>query len=371
MKVMMIVQELDAEGSVMMVSHDWARALAKRVERLAVIAARVGTHDLPANAEVVDLDPDGHASSARKGWRLLFEAGRRLALGRMDVVFVHMVPKHALALAPLCKMLGKPLCLWYTSHGTGAALRLVNPVLDAAVTATIDSYPFPGPKIVAIGHGIDTDRFRPGLNSKDHPPVIFYAARLTPIKLVEIAIRAMDEPALREHPAGPVLEIAGEPFYPADRLYLAQLRALVASRDLNDRVRFVRNIPGERMPAALCRSTLALSLRGAPALDKNGIEAMAAGVPLLTNNPSFGPSLGEFKGMLFAEGGDPATIARLAATLLDDPGLAARIANSLRLRAVEEHGLEGFADRLVGVFESVLSGARPLSSAASQAERNP
>lgn len=361
MRILMITQELSYASSNLSVAHDWAGALAARVSRLFVGAAGVGPFDLPANVTVTSFGKESGASKWQIGLNMAREIASRVLPRQVDLVFVHMVPKHALVAAPFCKLSGVPLSLWYTSHGKTGELRLAHRLVDAAITASADSYPLNGPRVVAIGHGIDTSRFAPTAEPSADPPTILLATRITPLKQVHLAIEALDRPPLRDHPARPVLEIAGEPFRESDRDYMRRLRSMAVELGIQDRVRFLGEVRGDKMPALLARASAAVSLRQYAALDKNGLEALAAGVPVVSNNPSYRPVFGRFEGDLYVEGADPLAIARALAALLDDRDRRNRIGVELREYVVRVHGLEGFAGRLVAIFEAVCRGVPPES----------
>ena len=359
----MITQELDPASSNMRVSHDWAAAIAARCDHLTVLASRVRSPDLPANVTVIPLrhSEDGPrlAVLLRLCWHLL----RLVATRRVDVVFAHMVPVFALLAWPFCKLGRRPLALWYTSHGLTRALRLAHRLIDVPITASADSYPVPDSAPVVLGHGIDTAYLRDSSLSPARPPVISFAARLTPLKQVELIIRALAEPVLRDHPSQPVVEIAGEPFYPADRAYLDRLKREVAQLDLGPRVTFLGGVSGTDMPALYARSTLTVSCRAAPALDKSALESLAAGVPVVTNNPSFGYLFGEHAANLLFAGDDPSILAGRVALLLDDDGSRERIGADLMEKVERMHGLEGFADRLIVVLRALDGGHRGVAAA--------
>ena len=362
MKVLMITQELDEASSVLRVAHDWAEAISSRVDELVVAAARVGTFQLPDNVSVTPLRRTEGASAKRAAVALAAELGRRVSTKGVDLVFAHMVPAYALMAAAFAKPVGVPVCLWYASHGLSNRLRIAHRIVDAVATASTDSYPLEGDKVAVLGHGIDASRYMAAGVTKSDPPVIIAASRITPMKQIRLAIEALGRTMLRDHPDTPVLEVAGAPFHDGDRDYLRSLHRRVDELELTERVRFLGAVPGDEMPLALARTHVALSLRETPSLDKNGLESLLAGVPTVSNNPSYKPVVEPFADDLYIEGSDPAALAAKTARLLDSPELRARIAASLRRTVEADHGLTGFADRLVGLFEAVCRGAFPRST---------
>jgi glycosyltransferase involved in cell wall biosynthesis len=325
----------------------------------------VGAFDLPNNVTVVPLRSTEGVSAKRAGLALAAELGRRSWTREIDLVFAHMVPTYALIAAVFAKPVRIPICLWYASHGLTKRLRIAHRVVDSVATASTDSYPLNGRKVVVLGHGIDASRYTAADGGKADPPVILAASRITAMKQIHLAVEALGHARLWDRPDGPVLEVAGEPFRDDDREYLRSLRRRVGELGLTDRVRFLGAVPGDEMPNTLARAQLAVSLRGAPALDKNGLEALLAGVPVVSNNPSYRSVVGSFADDLYVEGDDPGMLAAKLARLLDDAELRSRIAASLRDSVEADHGLSGFADRLVGLFEAVCRGVPPRSTQAS------
>ena len=364
MRVLMITQELNAASSVLRVAHDWADAISSRVSELIVAAGRVGTFELPENVTVVPLRRADSVSAGGAGLALAAELGRRVSTRKIDLIFAHMVPAYALIAAVFAKPVGVPVCLWYASHGLSKRLRIAHRLVDAVATASPDSYPLHGRKVAVLGHGIDSSRYTAADAVKADPPVILAASRITPMKQIHLAVEALGHVELRDRPDSPVLEVAGEPFRDDDREYLRSLQRRVGELGLTDRVRFLGAVPGDEMPQTLARAHLAVSLRAAPALDKNGLEAVLAGVPVVSNNPSYRSVVEPFADDLYVEGDDSRALAAKLAGLLDDAGLRSRIAVSLRETVEAEHGLPGFADRLVGLFEAVCSGVPPRAAPA-------
>ena len=362
MRVLMITQELDESSSVLRVAHDWAEAISLRVDELIIAAARVGTFQLSDNVSVTPLRRTEGVSAKRAAVALAAELGRRVSTKGIDLVFAHMVPAYALMAVAFAKPVGVPVCLWYASHGLSNRLRIAHRIVDAVATASTDSYPLNGDKVAVLGHGIDASRYRAVDTTKSDPPVIFVASRITPMKQIHLAIEALGNSMLRDHPNTPTLEVAGTPFHDGDRDYLRRLHRRVRELGLTDRVRFVGAVPGDKMPLALARAHMALSLREAPSLDKNGLESLLAEVPIVSNNPSYKPVVGPFADDLYVEGDDAAALATKISLLLDNAELRARIAASLRETVEADHGLSGFADRLTNLFDAVCRGTFPRSA---------
>ena len=358
----MIAQEIDKSSNVLRVAHDWAKAISLRVGELIVTAGRVGRFDLPENVTVLPLRRTEGTSAKRAGLELATQLGKLSWSRNIDLIFAHMVPSYALMATVFAKPARIPVCLWYASHGVTNYLRIAHRLVDAVATASSDSYPLDGGNVVVLGHGVDSSRYAPA-GIKGCTPVILVASRITPMKQIHLAIEALGHPKLREHPKNPILEVAGKPFREGDQKYMNYLHRRVAELGLVERVRFLGAIPGGAMPQTLARTHLAISLRETPSLDKNGLEALLAGVPVISNNPSYKSVLGQFSDDLYLEEDEPGLLATKLAHLLDHPERRMQIATSLRESVEAEHGLQNFADRLVSLFETLCRGAPPPKQA--------
>ena len=359
LRLLFVTQELDLSSTNLAVAHTWAAELARRAAAVHVVAARVGEVDLPPNVGVHGLGRE----RGRSRWAAALGFGavgaRLIVRRRVNVVLAHMVPAYAVALAPLTRVTRTPLVLWYASHGLTPMLRRANWLIDAAVTASPDSYPIRSERAFVLGHGIDTERFRPPPECRPRSgPVIGMAGRLTPLKGFEQGIHALAE-LRRARYSGARLHIAGEPFYSSDRAYVGELERIADTLGVRNAVEFVGAVRGDAMAEFYGSLDVFVNWRAQPALDKTGLEALACATPLVSNNTAYRGVLGDLANDFLV--GD--TGAELAAGLDRVLGLRTdlRQATVERLRAtvVREHGAAGLAERLVSVCDALRGSGRP------------
>lgn len=367
LRLLFVTQELDRSSTNLAVAHTWAAELARRAAAVHVVAARVGEVRLPSHVSVHGLGRE----RGRSRWASALAFGSvcaRLIVGRrVNAVLAHMVPAYAVTLAPLARVAATPLALWYASHGRTSMLERANRVVDAAVTASSDSYPIPSDRAFVLGHGIDTQRFRPpGARSSVAGPLIGMAGRLTPLKGFEPGIRALAELRRGTFP-GARLRIAGEPFYPSDRAYVDELKGLADTLGVGHAVEFAGAVRGDAMAGFYGSLDVFVNWRAQPALDKTGLEALACAAPLVTNNGAYRGVLGELAND-FLVGSSSAELAvgldRVLSLRAD-----VRRASVERLRAtvVREHGAAGLAERLASVCNALRQGVRPAFPSVAEA----
>jgi len=352
MKILFLTQNLDRSSSNLRVVEDWLNALAQRMESVTVLAFNVGEHQLRENIEVINVRPYGEMPRAALLVSFAVNMTRATVLKKYDVVLAHMVPMYALLALPWARLSRSPLALWYTSHGNNRLGRLAAQLVDVGVTASIESYPIGTDKAVAIGHGIDVSRYSRSVNTGS-PPVIVMAGRITPLKQMHLAVQAMSHPVLRDHYLQPKLKIAGETFYEDDKLYLEDIHREIEQKQLFKRVEFVGGVPGEEIPEFYGSADVCLALRSSPAMDKVGLEAMASGLPVVTNNWSYQGLLKDYESALMVQNDDVESLASQIARIISDDTAARKIGIALRNRVTAEHGIDRFIDRMTEVLNAV------------------
>jgi len=270
-----------------------------------------------------------------------------------------MVPAYAVAISPLTRATGTPLTLWYASHGLTPMLKRANRLVDAAVTASSDSYPIPNERAFVLGHGIDTERLRPqGERRTSSGAVVGMAGRLTPLKGFEHGIRALAELRRTTYPEA-TLRIAGEPFYPSDRTYVTELESLADTLGVRNAVEFVGAVRGDAMAGFYGSLDVFVNWREQPALDKSGLEALACATPLVTNNRAYRGVLGELADSFLVGDSSAALVAGLDRLLGMRWDLRQAAVERLHTTVLREHGAAGLAERLTAVCHSLREGARP------------
>jgi D-inositol-3-phosphate glycosyltransferase len=197
--------------------------------------------------------------------------------------------------------------------------------------------------------GVDAALFTPGPKRSSPRPYVVAAARIEPLKGLDLAIRtvAAVDPVIR-----PDLVIAGGPTGGHEQC-LDELRQLADELAIADRVRFV---------GPLARPELAGLIRGASAVlvpshsETYGLialEAAASGVPVVaTPTGGLRESVTERTGILISSR-DPEEWARSLSTLIADPDAADRLSRSARDFALTRSWLRA-AEETVAVYRAAI-----------------
>ncbi len=357
----------DADDPILGFTTDWINRLAPHYTHIDVITMRAGRLTVASNVRVYSVGKErgfGDARRALEFYRLLI--GLLLHI-RYDACFAHMMPLFALMAAPLLRVFGVPITLWYTHRQRHRILEWATRVSQRVVTAAPDSFPILTPKLRVLGHGIDTDFFNPEyLNGSNEPQEQFrkavldavlspqdttcsyvvHVARLMPIKQQSTLIRAL--------PSVPTAHAVFVGDVPPEQgaAYRAQLEALARDLGVAERVTFAGNQSAGGVRAWYARAAAAVNLSPVGLFDKAALEALAMRVPTLVTNPSFDPLLGDAAWRIKSPDDHTALAERLTAVLALDPAERNRLTAAIRARTVAAHSLDGLTRRLLQVLHT-------------------
>jgi glycosyltransferase involved in cell wall biosynthesis len=348
LRVLMITQKVDLDDDLLGFTHTWVQALAERVGHLHVLALSVGRHELRENVTLYSMGKERGAGRLRRLVNFT-RVVAPLVLRRVDVVFVHMVPLYAVLAAPWAKLARMPMVLWYTHKSVTRTLKLAHQLVDRVVTASPESFRLPSNKVMVIGHGIDTELFKPAEGPRPGRPfTVLSVGRLSPIKDYGTLIEAADILVNQQGQRELRFVVVGDVGTPEQVAYRERLLAEVQRRGLNDCFEFVGAVPYQQVVEYYQQADLFVNLSHTDSLDKAVLEAMACGVVPLTCNPAFAPLLDALAPRLMFPAGNAEgltdRIARLIEFLEMERKTIGKKAQSIVIR---QHSVQGLVERLV------------------------
>jgi glycosyltransferase involved in cell wall biosynthesis len=323
LNLVFVTQQVDPAHSVLAATVPKLRALARRFDEVAVLAASSVPGVLPANCRVVEY---GAASRLERGRRYAAALERELRR-KPAAVLVHMTPLLAVLAAPLTRPRGIPILLWFTHWKRSRTLVLAERLSTVVLTVDRRSFPLDSRKVVPIGHGVDLARFS---CMRREPAVglrVVALGRTSPAKGYETIVRAA---AL----AGVDLELRGPSLTDEERVERARLVALGA--------RVEEPVPYDAVPALLFGKDVLVNNMREGALDKVVYEAAATCMPVLASNSGFEDVL---PAELRFRREDADDLAEKLVRLRDVDRNAIGIA--LRAAVEERHSVEHWADEVL------------------------
>lgn len=356
-RVLFITQVVDRADDNLGAVHGWIEALAREVDRVHVIALRTRVVELPPNVSVHSLGKDSGYGKLRQ-LRIFHSVVGRLALRReVDVFFPHMVPRYALLVAPYRLLLGIPTVMWYAHNSADLKLKLANLCVDRFVTVSKDSFPLGLAKCDVVGHGVDTDLFRPPANGLERPTgkVRFLSlGRISPRKELDTLVSAADLLANRWDRRELEFVVAGAPLAPSDREYYSRLQSRVRELGLEDLFRFTGGIPHSEAVRQLQACDFFVNMHVEGGLGKAVLEAMSCGKPAFVSTPTYYDRFPSYSSAFLFRPRDHEDLALKMRDALDMPGEErARVGETLRDWVVQEHDVRRQMSRIVNVFRTV------------------
>lgn len=358
MKILVFNLATDADDAVLGFTTDWINGLAARAESVSVLSTVIGRLEVASNVKVFGLrnrrQSRSRLTSLLRFYSVLISL---LRTERFDVCFAHMNPLFVLLAAPLLRAWGIPTVLWYAHKSKPWVLRMTAPLAMRIVTSSSEGCQVAQHKVAIIGQGIDTARFAPSARSANETFEIVTVGRISRVKGNHILIEALAQ--LREK--CPEFRFRaryfGAPLTRADEEYAEELSRKVASLGLSGMVSFEEPVPFRLVHSVLRGADCFVNSSNTDSVDKAVLEAMAAGIPVLTSNAAFReivPSSIQLHTLI--PKGDAAALTReLIYWIRSSPD--DRQAHGLKLREVVErgHSLNGLLDRLVSELARAVS----------------
>ncbi|MEK7530589.1 MAG: glycosyltransferase family 4 protein [Patescibacteria group bacterium] len=345
MKLLIVCQTIDSEHQNLGFFVRWVAEFAKHCSHITVIANSVGVFSLPDNVTVHSLGKENGTPRLRRYMRFFALIWKLRA--EYDAVFVHMIVEYILAAGLFWRVFGKRILLWYV-HGTVSwRLRLALLLSHGACTTNSASFRVKSSKVHAVGHGIDTEFFKPiehmrseGAPSEHEEYHIISHGRLSRAKRIEVVVDTVSM-LKKEFGMKARLTIVGGPITDDDLAYTAWL---------HKKCEFLSwvSIVGPKnqlyVRDALQTADIMLNASMTGSVDKAVLEAMATGTLVVTSNEAFRGMLASFG--LFSTKTDAPHLALVAHKALIDEHIAST-RESLRAVIVKEHALPVCVERIM------------------------
>ena len=280
MRLLILTQKVDMNDDVLGFMRGWIIEFAEKCEKVTVIALGVGEHKLPGNVKVLSLGKETGESIIKyltNFYRYIWQEKNNY-----DTVLVHMNREYVLLGGVLWKLWQKKVYLWY-NHAKGNFLSNISGCLADIIFYTSPfSYFSKNKKAKMMPVGINTDLFFKDDNIKKIDNSILCLGRISPVKKVDILIKAAK--ILKDRNIKFVINIIGSP---TDDAYYSKLKKMVEDYGLSREISFRDGIANLKTPAEYNRHEMYINLTDSGSMDKTSYEAMACALPVILCNRSF------------------------------------------------------------------------------------
>ncbi len=368
MRLLLFNLVTDADDPVLGIMTTWINALAARCEAVDVITMKVGRLAVAPNVWVYSVGKEKGYNEVRRTFEFYRILLRLLRQHHYEACFAHIMQVFVVMGAPLLKLYGVPITLWYAHKATGRTLQLAEKVVNHIVTASPESFRLPSRKVQIIGHGIDTTLFTPADRTPPPSPLpelkegeqeqqrkakvltLISVGRIAPVKRVEIIIAAVK--MLREQGLIDVRLILVGEVAAQDADYGARLRQMVSDDQLGDVVTFTGGMPYETVVREYQQADVMVNMSATGSVDKAVLEAMACGLPVVTANEAFKNMLSPWADMLYIPPESPEVLSvRLKQVAAMSSQERATLGTALRKAVVEQHSMDHLTDQLMTIFK--------------------
>jgi len=362
MRILILTQKIDINDDVLGFFHGWVREFAKHCEKVTVICLCKGEYDLPENLKVLSLGKEDFSQKSVKSIKskvfkvksqifYLFRFYKYIWQERKnyDAVFVHMNQIYVILGAWFWRLRKNKIALWYTHKQVSLALRIAEKFVDKIFTASRESFRLASKKLMVMGHGIDTEIFKPSENKKENDVFkILTVGRISPIKDIKTLVRAVGELQNSNYE----LQVVGAAGTLEQEKYFQEVKELVKELKLEEKVRFIGSVPNREVRQYYQTADLFVNLSGTGSVDKVVLEAMACGCLPLTCNEAFREILKDYPNLFF-NAGDYKNLAKKIEDIITlEKSERAFMLNRLREIVRVYHNLEGLIKKILcGYYE--------------------
>lgn len=338
---------MDVDDPNLSFASRWVSELAARVPKVDVVTMRVGRTANPENVRIYSVGKEQGYSEARRAvkfYRIMIRLVTRNVYGGC---FAHMMPLFTVMAAPILRAKGIPVTLWYAHSSTTPILRLSELLSTVIVSPNESSFPLKTDKLKIIGHGIDTDYFKPPTVMRFDVTKSFNVcsvSRISRVKRLEDVLRAVELLHSDGYPVN--LRVVG-PIY--DEQYFYYLRRVVGG--IQAQVTFTGPQDRSGVRAELLQAHAFVNTSDTDSLDKSPLEAMSSGLPVISTNYAVQDELRPVAPWACPDKGD---ISGIKASLKRIRNLTPRqrqdLGKQLRTMVTTRHSIQHQMDRLVSVI---------------------
>jgi len=277
------------------------------------------------------------------------------------ITFWHAPPVHWLARL-LKRPLSKLALYMLAREGKPIRLQYENAICVSEYVRRrlVDQGLIP-PTAVVIHNGIDLDRFHSnGFRHNFSGPVsLLYAGRLEPHKGIHHILEALSLLSQEHRQSIRELRVVGN----GEPAYCSRLLQITAGLGLSSLIRLEPPVPRSQMPALLNECDVLILPSSLEALSRMMQEAMA--MSLLVVGTATGGSnellAHERNGLVF-EPGDSKSLAKQLSRALNEPDLAARLAEAGRQTVIENFDIKRTVEQIEGYLLDLVDGEGVLHS---------
>lgn len=328
LRLLFVTQVIDKQDTVLGFVVRWVDEFVAQGVKLTVFARYLKKYDLPPDVRAIELGQP----KIRRIFKLWYSSIKYR--NEYDSVLVHMTPEILVMGWPIWFVLRKKVFLWYIHPHVSWWLRVALVLCRNVFTAAERSLNSKTHKKIIVGHGIDTEQFKPLVEDKNQP-VILYVGRISPVKKVEDMLEFLGKFHQR-FPNDPwIFSMVGSK--QGHEAYFDEIKLKAEKFHIADRLIHHPPIEHGRLPEVYSSACVSMNATSTGSMDKVVLESLACGTPVV----AAGKDYLELKGVMDIS--RPDTDDKLHAILLDP-----KVDIEARGDVIKKHDLKRLVDVLIG-----------------------
>lgn len=348
MKLLMITRRVDRDDAQAGFTYGWVHKMGQYLDSLKVICLEKGNLEgLAENIEVFSMGKEKGKNRLKEF--INFHRGIFKFIGQVDGIFCHQNPEYTILVGPWARLFNKKIVSWYSHKEINWRVKLMAFFAEKVITPTEEGFGLKSDKKMVVGHGIDTDLFKPGFSQrKDKKFRIISVGRISPIKNYETLIEAAE---ILKDKLDFKIEIVGGPGLKVQEVYFEKLKRMVKDKKLSKVIEFKGLIANRDLPRYYQTSDVSINLCPTGSPDKAVLESMACALPVLVCNKTFIPDLGPFVDQLLFREKDAKDLAKKI-LLLSTSNKREEIGSFLRQQIIKGHDLDNLIFKITALWRS-------------------
>jgi len=344
MRLLVITQKVDVNDDIFGFFHRWIEKFAENLDFVNVICLQKGEYSLPQNVKVFSLGKERRHSRIEEVCRFYQDIWR--LRNDYDTVFVHMNAIYVVLSGCLWKIWGKKIYFWHNHRHGNLITRIAILWADTVFYTSPFSFSAKFKKSKIMPAGIDTDIFQRDAQIQKIPRSILYAGRFSPVKNVDVLIKAAD--LLDKRGLDFVLNIVGQPG-DDEQDNFQKIKTSARDLEVRGKIKFLGKAQNSRLPEIYGQNDVVINLTQAGSFDKTILEAMACQNIVLVSNPAFENIFPEeYRRFLIFKERDAQDLAKKIVYLMNLPeNEKIVLGQKLRAIAVRDHNLDNLIAKII------------------------
>ncbi len=357
MKLLVITRKIDNKDGGAGFMYNWLMKLEKRTHKLSVICQERGDITGLEHMNIYSLGKEQIKDKPDlikkiiyiyRFYKYIFRLRKRY-----DHVFVHMHWIYILLAGWYWRLSGRKIGFWYAHVQTVFWAKLASYFVNFIFSPSEHSFMFAAHKLRKVGHGIDTDMFKPlETRQRSGKWQLISVGRLSTVKEYEVLVEAINI-LVNEYGIDDFnIRMIGQPANKVDFGYVEGLKKKIKEYRIEEYFEWLGDVANKDVNRFFQESDVFLSQQPGGGFGKSVLEALACGLVCVMPTPVYNEVLGNYKEKTIFESKNPKDMAdKLKGVFNWDQEQINGYRDIMIGYVKKNHNLESLMDKIVKAYE--------------------